>query len=351
MTAPPTVHLLFPAGYDDPRRPSGGNGYDQHVRHGLGQLGWTVVDQQVTGAWPAPTEGLDAAVQEQLARLPDGALVVFDGLLGSAQRAFARHADRLRLVALVHMPGPPGGPPLAVLQAARLIVTTSDWTARVLIGETGVTADRVVVARPGVDPAPLAPGTPQGGALLCVAPVRAAKGQDILVDALAGLDAAGARDWTCTCVGAVDGDPRFVEHLRRSSAGNGIDDRVSFTGARTGADLDQAYAAADVLVLPTRLESYGMVVTEALARGLPVIASDVGGVAEALGHTSDGRRPGLLVPPDDVRSLRMAISDWLTRPDLRDALRARAHNRRTTLSSWADTAGRVAAALACVAAR
>ena len=66
----------------------------------------------------------------------------------------------------------------------------------------------------------------------------------------------------------------------------------------TRADLDTTYAAADLLVLATRAETYGMVVTEALAHGVPVLASDVGGVREALGRTR-----GVLVPPDDPAAL------------------------------------------------
>lgn len=348
MTSSRQVHLLFPAGYADPLRPSGGNVYDHQVRRGLEALGWTVVDQQVSGAWPMPRAALDGPVEAELARVPDRGLVLFDGLLGSAEEPLVRHAKRLRLVALVHMPGAPGGPPPTVLRAVRLVVTTSDWTARVLLDGSPASSDRVAVARPGVDPAPEAPGSATGGGLVCVAPVVPAKGQDVLVDALAGLGGPPELDWRCTIVGADDGDPQYVDGLRQTLAQHGIADRVSFAGVRTGPELDRTYAEADLLVLPTRVESYGMVVTEALARGLPVIASDVGGVAEALGRASDGRSPGVLVPPGDVHALRAAISAWLTRPELRAALRARARDRRTALPGWEETVRVVSAALARV---
>ena len=74
-----------------------------------------------------------------------------------------------------------------------------------------------------------------------------------------------------------------------------------------------------MLVLPSRGETYGMVVTEALARGLPVVAAEVGGVPEALGHGADGTRPGLLVPPDDPPRSRDALRAWLEDADLRAA--------------------------------
>jgi len=345
------VHLLFPAGYDDPQRPSGGNVYDRHVRDGLAALGWTVVDQQVSGAWPAPERSIESEVERQLALVPDGGLAVVDGLLGSAETALLRHARRLRLVALVHMPGPPGGPPPAVLTALRLVITTSSWTASMLAEESGLDLTAVVVATPGADPAEVAPGTPSGGSLLCVAPVVPAKGYDVLFQALAGLDDVGSSArtaWWCTCVGALDSDPEFVRQQRQLLAERGIEQRVHFAGVQTGADLDRYYGEADLLVLPTRLESYGMVVTEALARGLPVVASAVGGLPEALGRAADGKPPGILVPAQDPDALRAALTRWLTEPDLRTALRTRARDRRRRLPGWDRTVASISSALARV---
>ena len=123
----------------------------------------------------------------------------------------------------------------------------------------------------------------------------------------------------------MDVDAAFVEELRRRKDDRHLGDRVSFAGALTGADLEAAFAEADVLLLASRAETYGMVVTEALARGLPVIATDVGGVREALGHAADGSRPGVLVPPGDSQALARALRDWLTDSRLRRRLRASAH--------------------------
>ncbi len=134
------------------------------------------------------------------------------------------------------------------------------------------------------------------------------KGHDVLLDALATIS---DLSWHCVCVGSLDRDPAFVEGLRRRSRDGGLGDRVYFAGPRTGADLDRSYAAADLMVLASRAETYGMVVTEALARGLPVVAAEVGGLTEALGHGADGTRPGLLVPPDDPAALGAALRAWL----------------------------------------
>jgi glycosyltransferase involved in cell wall biosynthesis len=201
----------------------------------------------------------------------------------------------------------------------------------------------VHVAEPGVDAADLATPTAAGGSLLCVAAVTFGKGHDVLLDALVTMT---DLSWHCMCVGSLERDPPFAEGLRRRCATGGLGERVSFPGPRTGRDLDGIYATADLVVLASRAEAYGMVVTEALARGLPVLATDVGGVTEALGHGPDGNRPGLLVPPDDPPAFGAALRAWLGDSDLRGRLRQVARERRESLHPWSTTATVLAGVLA-----
>jgi glycosyltransferase involved in cell wall biosynthesis len=344
------VHVVVPDGIDDPARPSGGNAYDRQVCRGLASLGWSVDEHAVPGSWPRP----DAAALEALAgvveQIPDGAVVLLDGLVASTvPEVLVPHASRLRLVVLLHMAL--GDRPLdddarereaAVLSSAAAVVTTSAWTRRRLLELYALPADRVHVAEPGVAAAELATGTADGGALLCVAAVTRGKGHDVLVDALATTT---DLPWQCVCVGSLERDPAFVEELRRRTRDAGLDERVSFPGPRTGADLDRCYAAADLLVLASRAEAYGMVVTEALARGLPVVAADVGGVGEALGEDADGSRPGLLVAPEDPAALGAALRAWLGDGTLRERLRRAARARRASLHPWSATTSAVAGVL------
>jgi glycosyltransferase involved in cell wall biosynthesis len=231
----------------------------------------------------------------------------------------------------------------AVLCAAAAVLTTSRWTRDRLLARYPLEPDAVQVAQPGADLAPLAPGTADGTALLSVAAVAAHKGSDILVAALADLT---DLDWQATWVGALDREPEFAARVQRQATAAGIGTRLLFAGPRTGPALAASYARADVLVHPSRGESYGMVVAEALAHGLPVIASDVGGIREALGSTPEGRSPGLLVRPDSPDALTAALRSWLGEPELRAQLRAAALQRRDTLRSWTQTASRVAGVLA-----
>ena len=193
------VHVVVPEGIDDPARPSGGNAYDRRVCRGLAALGWAVHEHPVAGAWPRPGASGHAALARAVERIPDGAVVLLDGLIASAApEALVPQARRLRQVVLVHMPlghRPPDDEAGAVrarerevLAAAAAVVTTSAWTRRRLGELYALPADRVHVAEPGVDAAGLAPGTAAGDALLCVAAVTPDKGHDVLLDALASGD-------------------------------------------------------------------------------------------------------------------------------------------------------------------
>jgi glycosyltransferase involved in cell wall biosynthesis len=341
-----TVHVLVPEGVDDPARPSGGNRYDRRIIAGLATLGWDVRETVVPGGWPSPDARALSDLRRLLAGMGDGSLVLVDGLIASAAAtALPPEAPRLRLVVLVHMPLPDGASTEAeerrVLEASRGVVTTSSWTRDRLLERYGLRPDRVRVALPGADRGTPAPGTPDGGRLLCVAAVIPQKGQHVLLDALALLP---DTSWRCTLVGSLDRDPGFVRRLRQQAAASGIADRISLRGPLTGADLRDAYRSSDLLVLPSRFETFGMVVVEALAFGLPVIASSVGGVPEALGG-SDSGPPGLLVPPGDASALAEALSGWLGGAELRGDLRQAAAERRTTLPGWDATSAAVAVAL------
>ena len=348
------VHVVVPDGIDDPARPSGGNAYDRRVCRGLAATGWSVHEHPVRGSWPRPDAAARTILTGVIAEIPDGAVVLIDGLIASTvPEVLVPEAGRLNLVVLVHMPlgdGVPGEEvpdarpqERAVLSAAAAVVTTSRWTRRWLLDRYTLRPAQVHVAEPGVDAAELARGTAAGGELLCVAAVTPGKGHDVLLEALATITDLA---WRCVCVGTLTRDPGFVERLGRQVRDGGIGDRVRFAGPRTGADLDVAYAAADALVLATRAETYGMVVTEALARGLPVVATTAGGLPEALGRGTDGSRPGLLVPPDNSEALAAALRCWLSDTVLRQRLRNVAGERRLTLPGWSATTVQISRILA-----
>lgn len=354
------VHLVVPAGVADPTRPSGGNAYDRRVRDGLVEHGWRVVEHEVDGEWPHGDAAARAALTCVLAALPEGTPVLIDGLVACGMPgAVVPEAARLRLVVLVHLPighravGAGGAAPTrdladeaTVLRVADAVVTTSRWTRDWLVDTYDLSPDDVTVATPGTDATPPAVALDSGARLLCVGAVTHGKGQELLVEALAEL---ADLEWCCRCVGSVGVDRDFAESVRRRVVAAGLGDRLALPGPVVGSARDDVYATSDLLVAPSRVETFGMVVTEALARGIPVVAARVGGLPEALGRAPDGQRPGILVAPGDQASLADALREWLTDPALRQRLRLSAFERRSTLHDWSRTSERIAGVLAAVA--
>ncbi len=345
------VHLVVPDAVADPRRPSGGNTYDRHLAAGLAGLGWRVSEHLVTGPWPERDPAALDELRTVLDALPRGRHVVVDGLIASvADDVLTEVADRLRIVVLVHLPRAAvtgsGAPDDAVererraLAAAVRVIVPSAWCRDRLVELHDLDPSDMVVAPPGVDPAPLVRGSAAGDRLLCVGAVTPVKGQDVLLDALVRV---ADHPWTCTWAGSLDIDPEFSGQLRERLAASPVRDRVHLAGPLEPAALDQAYAATDLLVLPSRVETYGMVVTEALARGIPVVASEVGGVREALGATEPAA--GLVVPSEDPDALAESLRRWWREPALRAHLRTGAWRRRGGLPGWDRTARTVAEAL------
>jgi glycosyltransferase involved in cell wall biosynthesis len=345
---------VLPGSIDDPAAPSGGNRYDRVVLNLLsgaatpqdGQDVPTrpVYEVAVDGSWPQPDGDARESLARALSDIPDKADVLLDGLVAcGVPEILAPHRKRLRLIVLVHLPlsdetglSPAVADDLrarerATLHMAATVVATSEAAADHLSGMHDLSRRKVTVVEPGVSPAEPAPPDQSGKRLLCVAAVTPRKGQDLLVETLEQRLA--DLEWTCVLAG------RVVHPVPHTSK------KIHFVGPLQGTALDSAYGKSDLFVLPSRNETYGMVVTEALARGLPVIATAVGGVPEALGVAPDGTRPGILIPPDDPPALAAALRAWLTDTGLRDRLRAAAAGRRATLPTWDDTARRLSEVL------
>jgi len=363
--------LIVPGRLDTP---TGGYAYDRRIASGLRDRGWSITVRELDDSFPDPTSAALDHAARVLGAIPDGATMMIDGLACGAMPVEAeREAARLRLVALVHHPlaAETGIPPEAAarleaserraLAAARAVVVTSRATASTL-ANYGVSQARVAVVEPGTDRAPLATGS-RGAVrqLLCVATLIPRKGHDILFRALASIP---DRDWHLTCVGSVDRHPATVQRLRAQLRASGLEDRVSLAGEADVATVAAYYDRADLFVLPTEYEGYGMAVAEALARGLPVISTPTGAIHDLVaGDVAIGDVPtpigrfgshgaqaaGLLVPPGDTAALAAAISQVLGDPLVRDRLTQGARLVRERLPSWADASEKMAAVLERVA--
>jgi glycosyltransferase involved in cell wall biosynthesis len=343
----PSAALVVPGSIDTR---TGGSIYDRRMAEGLRRRGWGIAVMELEGRFPQPTAAEVTGASAALASLPAGTLVVIDGLALSALPDLIEHeAARLRIVALVHLPlaadvtfDSDTRARLALaehraLAASALVVVTGTDTLG-LLARYSLPRDRIVVVEPGTDPAPLARGS--GGPavkLLCVATLNAGKGYDVLVSALAAVP---HRDWHLTCAGSLTRDRATADHVRGLVHQLKLDDRVTLAGELDGAALAACYDAADVFVLATRRETYGMAVAEALAHGLPVVSTTTGAIPDLVGHDA-----GLLVPPGDADALADALTGVVNDAGLRAQLAAGARQVRGRLPGWEQAAARMDAAL------
>ena len=344
----------------DIRTPTGGYIYDREIVAGLTERGWRIAVHSLDASFPAPTPGALRAARATFASLADGRVVVIDGLaLPGLDRLLADEARRLALVALVHHPvaletglDPIQAERYGALERSALgyvqrVITTSQWTARTLATD-GVPISRLRVVEPGVDrrkargssdpKAAAHPGAPQELLnLLCVGTLTPRKGHAVLLEALNEIR---DRHWHLTCAGSLLRDAPTVAAIQHQIDRLSLRKRVSLLGDLDREALERQYARADVFVLPSYLEGYGMALAEAVAFGLPVVSTTAGAIPETVPANAS-----ILVAPGDSRALAKALALLLDDPARRAALAASARASRASLPTWATAATKFAAAL------
>jgi glycosyltransferase involved in cell wall biosynthesis len=343
----PRLEFVLPG---DPTTATGGFVYDRHIVAGLSALGWQVQVRRLADDFPFPDQAALEAADRLLASLPDGELVVVDGLaLGAMPEQARAHAARLRLVALVHHP-------LALetgldrekaqrlydserraLAAVRRVLVTSPATAAGL-ADYGVARSRIGIIEPGTERRPQAHGSGGGPpSLLCVGALVPRKGHDVLFDALRRLR---DRPWRLVCAGSLERSPATVAALRRKLKALGLERRVELLGEVDNDHLARCYQSADLFVLPSHHEGYGMVLAEALAYGLAVVSTRAGAIPDTVPANA-----ALLVAPGDSVALAGALARLMDDTTLRRRLAVAARRAAATLPGWTDAAARFAGEL------
>lgn len=333
-----SVVLLEPGPID---ARTGGYIYNARVMEGLGRHGWSAEIRELNASFPRPTDHALAQAASTLASISDDTLVIVDSLaLGAMADLVEREASRLRLVGLVHLPLEGEGERRA-LSAAALVVVTSPATLTML-AKYALPWDRVVIVEPGTDPVPAARGSDGPPLhLVCVATLIPRKGHEILLRALASV---AHYDWHLTCAGSLTLDPATVERVRALAQSLGLAVRVSLVGELDAAKVAECYQSADLFVLATLQETYGMAVAEALAYGLPVISTRTGAIPELVGQGA-----GVLVSPGNTEELAHALEYVLEDADVRARLAEGARQARERLPSWDDAVNKMSSALASLA--
>jgi glycosyltransferase involved in cell wall biosynthesis len=325
----------------DTGRLTGGYLYNARVLLGLRENGVEVEEVVPCGASPEEQE----AAAPRLGSILDPRrfdVVVVDAL---ARIVCAPHLDRWRkerpVVAMIHELPSVAAPEIVtdkelkyeepLLRADCLIAVSGHGGS--ILEDRGVPAGRIRVVPPGFDRLPIdnvasSPIHDDVVRALCVAQWIPRKGILDLVRAWTLHERSGA---ALVLVGETDADPAYAASVHAATA-DAPEAYIVVRGPIYDATLGAAYAAADLFVLPSRYEGYGVVYAEALAHGLPVIACDVGPVPELVGEEA-----ALLVPPGDMEALSGALDLLLEDPALRSRMSAAARHRAKELPRWEDT--------------
>ncbi|MGP5562674.1 glycosyltransferase [Vreelandella alkaliphila] len=328
----------------DPDQRTGGYIYDAHIVAALRKRGLAINVVGLAGRFPDADDEAAQALASALSALQDRSRVIIDGLaMGALPDVVADHAERLDITALLHHPlGDEQGlsdtdqqrfhrSELRGLAHVHRVIVTSRFTERRVTALAEQYAlpfgAPISVVEPGVERAPVSPAAQPNEPirLLCVATLTPRKGQDILVQALAGVERGL---WRCDCFGGAR-DAAFTDRVQTLIDNHQLGDWVTLHGECDAATLEAAYQNAHALVLPSWYEGYGMVVTEALAHGLPVITTTGGALQDTL-----PKGAGISVAPGDVEALSSALAAFCHDQTLRTELRAGVAAARDRLGDW-----------------
>jgi glycosyltransferase involved in cell wall biosynthesis len=330
--------------------PTGGYAYDRRIIAELPICGWQARVLDLGDGFPRPAARAHAAACARLTALPAGPPVVVDGLAFGVLPDAAQAMERThRVVALVHHPLALESGLSAqdaetfrtserrVLALSRHVVATSQATARVLEADYGVARERISVVEPGTDRGTAVRKTGETGtvALLAVGAVVPRKGYDLLIAALAQLK---HLPWRLTIAGDRTRDAQTTREVEAAIDRFGVADRIEMPGSVSDERLSSLYTGADLFVLPSRFEGYGMAYAEALAHGLPVVATNTGAIPDTVWADA-----GVLVPPDNVQALTAALARLIEQPAERARLATAA--RAARFPSWREQAAKFAQVL------
>lgn len=334
--------------------PTGGYRYDREVLARLPAHGVVCRHLPLAPSFPFPAAGDLEATARTFEALDAQTVALVDGLaLGALPQSVVAKLSG-PLVALVHHPlALESG--LAAEDAARLriserqalaraaaIIVTSRRTAETLVQDYAVPKARITVAEPGTERAARATGSGTAAlVLLAVGALSPRKNLDGLIAALAPL---ADRPWRLIVAGATDRHSTAWQTVEDTIRHHGLQGRVTLTGALDDQALARLYGEADLFVMASHYEGYGMVLAEAMARGLPIVTTTGGAAAETVPDAA-----ALKVPPADPAALTAALAQALDDAPLRTRLAEASWQAAQALPSWDDTARRIAAVIKDVA--
>jgi glycosyltransferase involved in cell wall biosynthesis len=329
--------------------PTGGYVYARRLLTGIDTHGVAMQRLQLPGSFPAPSSEDLAETERILVQIHPNVPLMIDGLAFGAMPTPLVNKIRAPIIALVHHPlcretgiTPKQAGHLyelekAALTFARRVIVSSPTTARTLTADFAVRNEIITVAEPGTEPSARSVGTGNPLQLLAIGSIVPRKAYDVLIR---GLHALADRDWRLTIVGATDRSAEALAALDAALQETGLGARVTITGALPQSVLARYYRTADVFIMPSLYEGYGMVLAEAMAHGLPIVCTTGGAAAETAPDAA-----AIKVPPGDPKALGDAVSRLIDDAQLRTRLADASWTAGQTLPRWDDTARRIAAVI------
>ena len=338
---PTTLHFIIKGELD---QKTGGYIYDARIIQELRLLGWNITVYSTANSSPGEEGRVAEDLESILSGIEDNEVVILDGLvMGQQPLVLGQHAHRLRMISLLHHPlSEESG--LTELEKDRLfhsekaavascigVITTSDFTSQQL-NNMGVLESIIKTVIPGTDRSPISMGPHKtfSPRFLCVASVIPRKGLDTLVESLSQIM---HLDWECICAGSLDRNPGYASTILKMARDKELKGRILFTGECSQSTIDKFYHISSIFVLPSMYEGYGMVLTEAAIRGLPIISTTAGAIPNTLKGIN-----AVLVPPGDTQSLAKAMEQALAdeTPDS-EGFTIRANQAQKHFPNWKST--------------
>lgn len=348
MTTPSARSISFavPGNID---LPTGGYGYDRRVLELLPDYGVQADLISLPGSFPFPSAADLVHTKAMLATTPASHALLIDGLALGAIPADVLKSLKRTFIALIHHPlcleagltdeqaAHLKATETQALALARHVLVTSFATKRILVADFAVPITKITVAEPGTDPSMRASGTGTPMQLLAVGAISQRKGYEILIEALKPLN---DLDWRLTIAGATDRDPAAVARLETAIAAAGFHDRVRLSGTVVPATLTKYYDTADLFVMSSLFEGYGMVLAEAMACGLPIVCTTGGAASDTVPDAA-----AIKVAPGNAAALTAAIEKVLSDKRLRRRMADASWEMGRTLPPWTETTRRIAAVI------
>ena len=331
------VHFVVPGDID---ALTGGYIYDKHMIKGLQHEGLAVKLHLLEPEFPLPSGSALSSAAEAIEKISDGEVMIVDGLaLGPLHEILEVHRHRLKIVGLIHHPLADetglrrdvakklGETERQALSFCRTVLVTSQITRSTLVHKYDVRAEKICVIEPGVKKSCVFGPRPRGVIrLICVASLIPRKGHSVLVEALSFL---ADRPWDLTCIGDLRRDPGTSLQICNLVRKFGLAHKIKFVGEVSESRLQGHYQKANLFVLASHHEGYGMALSEAISWGVPVVSTTGGAIPLTV-----PRAASLLVQPGDARALSCAIGRFMDEPRIRVKLLAGARGASSKQTSW-----------------